>query len=134
MITDGIVSQKDHEISELKMFLAKQNGNLSGVAIGAEAVAAVLDQDILIRDEREKLAKLQELWKHKLRQAEIDISVERAKITRDRAEIEEKLAVYEKERSQQGSGSTQADQPAEASKKPARGRWLARLGLKDSDD
>jgi hypothetical protein len=77
---------------------------------------------------------LQEEWKSKLRQAEIDISVERAKITRDRAQVEEKLANYEVERARQVSdGDSSAGGANDSGKKPIRGRWLARLGLKDGD-
>ena len=83
--------------------------------------------------ERAKLAELQDQWKSKLRQAEIDISVERAKITRDRAEIEDKLAAYEKERSKHAADGGSPDGPNGGAKKPTRGRWLARLGLKDGD-
>ncbi|WP_410965960.1 hypothetical protein, partial [Salmonella sp. SAL4438] len=77
----------------------------------------------LIRQERERLQQAQEEWREKLRQAEVEISVERARIARERAEFEEKLRAIEAERSQvQTGGSKQG--------KPARGRWLERLGLK----
>jgi hypothetical protein len=99
----------------------------------ADQVASALDQDAVIREERDKLAQLQEEWRKKLRQAEIDISVERARITRDRAEIEDKLAAFEKERANQVSEGDSNGAPAAASKKPTRGRWLTRLGLKDGD-
>ncbi|HKD37533.1 MAG TPA: hypothetical protein VKB78_12060, partial [Pirellulales bacterium] len=132
MITDELVAQKDREIADLRQQLSEQGG-LGRIAVGAQAVAAALEQDELIKQERAKLAEMQEQWKNKLRQAEIDISVERAKITRDRAEIEDKLATYEKERANHvadGSAPTDAD---DKSKKSSRGRWLSRLGLKDGD-
>ena len=133
LITDDVVAGKDREISDLKVLLSQQSSNLGAVAIGAAAVATALDQDELVRQERAKLVQLQEDWKTKLRQAEIDISVERAKITRDRAEIEEKLANYETERARHGADPGPTGAAAEAAKKPVRGRWLARLGLKDGD-
>ncbi len=89
-----MVAGKDREIAEMKMLLSQQSDSIDSIAVGATAVAAVIDKDELICQERAKLAELQEEWKSKLRQAEIDISLERAKITRDRAEIEDKLAVY----------------------------------------
>jgi hypothetical protein len=134
VITDDVVAHKDREIAELKLLLSQQSNTIGSVAIGAAAVVAALDDDAVIRQEREKLAQLHEEWKKMLRQAEIDISVERAKITRDRAEIEDKLAAFEKERAQQGGDIESTNGDAEATrKKPTRGRWLARLGLKDGD-
>jgi hypothetical protein len=132
-ITDDVVAGKDHEIAELKLLLSQQGNNISEAAVAAAQVVSAIDHDAVILQERGKLAELQEEWRKKLRQAEIDISVERAKITRDRAEIEDKLAAYEKERaSQVGEGeSNGAESPA--AKKPTRGRWLARLGLKDEN-
>ena len=133
-ITDDVVAQKDREIAEMKTLLSQQCSNIDSIAVGATAVAAaVIDKDELILQERAKLAELQEQWKSKLRQAEIDISVERAKITRDRAEIEDKLAAYEKERSKQAADGGSPDEANGGVKKPTRGRWLARLGLKDGD-
>jgi hypothetical protein len=133
LITDDVVAQKDREIAEMRLLLSQQSNNIDSVAVGATAIAAVIDKDELILQERAKLAELQDQWKSKLRQAEIDISVERAKITRDRAEIEDKLAAYEKERSKHAADGGSPDEPSGGAKKPTRGRWLARLGLKDGD-
>ena len=132
-ITDDVVAHKDREIAELKLLLSQQSSNIGDLAVGAAAIAAALDEDELIQQERAKLAQLQDEWKSKLRQAEIDISVERAKITRDRAEIEDKLAAYEKDRARHVADGTTPSDAGDATKKPARGRWLARLGLKDGD-
>ncbi|HEY2147894.1 MAG TPA: hypothetical protein VGH32_08150, partial [Pirellulales bacterium] len=134
MITDELVAQKDRQIAELRQQLAEQECGIGPIAVGAQAVAIALEQDELIKQERAKLVEMQDQWKNKLRQAEIDISVERAKITRDRAEIEDKLASYEKERARQAAdgGITQAEFDEKA-KKPTRGRWLARLGLKEDE-
>jgi hypothetical protein len=134
LMTNEVIAQKDHELAELKLLLSQQSGSIGSVAVGASAIAGVLDQDELIQQERRKLAELQEEWTSKLRQAEIDISVERAKITRDRAQVEEKLASYEAERAKQvNEGDSTAGSGNDAGKKPTRGRWLARLGLKDGD-
>jgi DNA repair exonuclease SbcCD ATPase subunit len=133
LITDDVVAQKDREITEMKLLLSQQSSNIDSAAVGANAISDAINQDELILQERAKLAELQEQWKSKLRQAEIDISVERAKITRDRAEIEEKLAAYEKERSKQAADGGTPGESAGSAKKPTRGRWLARLGLKDGD-
>jgi DNA repair exonuclease SbcCD ATPase subunit len=125
-MTDDVVTQKIKEIEELKTLLDQQSHTVADVAVGAAAINEIFDQDELIRQERERLQQAQEEWREKLRQAEVEISVERARIARERAEFEEKLRAIEAERSQvQTGGSKQG--------KPARGRWLERLGLKDSD-
>jgi len=125
-ITDQIVSQKDQEIAELKRQLEELAG---GAAADASAVAGLLDQDEVIRQEREKLIQVQAEWREKIGKAEIDVSVERAKLARERMELEEKLQAYQREQDDRPSDGTSATQ-----EKPTRGRWLARLGLKDLND
>jgi hypothetical protein len=131
-ITDEIVASKDRELAELKLLLSNQSDSIGSVAVGAAAIAGVLGQDELIRQEREKLNSLQEEWREKLRRAEIDISIERARLARQRAEVDEKLQNIETQRSAH-SAETGGGAPADGTKKPVRGRWLARLGLKDDD-
>ena len=87
-------------------------------------VESVLDGDEIIRRERENLAKLQDEWKEKLREAELEISVQRAKIAREQAELEDKLREFRAF----GSPATQS----ESVEKPKR-RWLAKLGIVDED-
>ncbi|MCA9177225.1 MAG: hypothetical protein KDB14_22200 [Planctomycetales bacterium] len=72
--------------------------------------------------ERENLRRLQEEWHNKLRSAELEISVERARIARERAEMEERISMLETE--------LQLLQGKEHSE-TTRGKWFARLGLKD---
>jgi chromosome segregation ATPase len=129
-ITDQIVAVKDREILELRMHLSQQSSNIGAVAVGAAAIAESLDRDELIQQEREKLRVLQEEWRDKLRQAEIDISIERARIARQRAEVEEKVSAYDSARAQH-TADDNASNPTNQPKQPTRGRWLARLGLKD---
>jgi chromosome segregation ATPase len=125
-MTDDVVTQKIKEIEELKTLLDQQSHTVGDVAVGAAAINELFDQDELIRQERERLQEAQDEWREKLRQAEVDISVERARIARERAEFEEKIRAMEAERSQVQSGGGKHG-------KPARGRWLERLGLKESD-
>jgi hypothetical protein len=111
--------------------LSQQSDNIGSLAVGAAAVAEIFDQDEVIRQERERLQQAQEDWREKLRQAEIDISLERARIARERVELDEKLRAFEEERSTHNAAG---HAPANAKgAKPARGRWLERLGLKDSE-
>lgn len=128
-ITDHIVAQKDEEISELKRQLAELPGNVSSKAAAEGAIADVLDRDQIIREERERLQQLQLEWREKIGKAETDLSVERAKIARERAEIADKMQLY----SPGQEPRTQAGNTSDPSK-PARGRWLSMLGLKDVDE
>jgi DNA repair exonuclease SbcCD ATPase subunit len=122
-ITDQIVAQKDRELAELKLLLENHSGSADA---GSAAVNELLDRDELVRREREKLVQAQEEWREKIGKAEIDISVERAKIARERAELEDKIRQYQADQERR-------DDAADPNK-PTRGRWLARLGLKDLDE
>lgn len=122
-ITDQMVAEKEREIGELKRLLDDQSSNIGGLAVGATAIAAVLDQDELIREERENLKRIQDEWRMKLRQAEVDISLERAKLARERAELDEKL--------QRLASSAKDHADAGPDKKKSR-RWLSLL-VKDSE-
>lgn len=125
--TERIVADKDREIAELKQLLQDQSANLGSVAVGAAALGSVLDSDAIIREERENLRRLQQEWQEKLRQAEVELSLERAKLARQRAELEEKLSALGNK-----TAPPDAATPAPTSPdKPSRGRWLSRLGLKD---
>ncbi len=124
--TDQVLVEKDREIDQIKQVLQVQSKNLQGVAVGAAALEAVLDQDPLIREQRDNLQRLEEKWQEMLRQAEIELSLERAKLARERIAIENKIRTHEEKLAAAQSGS-----PAVA--KPARGRWLARLGIKDGN-
>jgi hypothetical protein len=128
-ITDQIVAQKDQEIAELKR-LSQGQSRSQGSQAAETALREAFDQDELIRQEREKLAQAVAEWREKIGKAEIAISVERAKIARDRSELEEKLRLYQREQQQT---RPQDDPPVETGK-PPRSRWLARLGLKELDE
>ncbi|MGA2616576.1 MAG: hypothetical protein ABSF26_03140 [Thermoguttaceae bacterium] len=127
--TDELVAEKNQEIEHLRRLLQSQSDNVGSIVAGAAAGQQLLDQDAVIRQEREHLVQLQREWREKLAQAEIEISLERAKIARKHAEIDEKLRMLEmRARTREG--------PAEAlcsTGRPARGRWLARLGLSDPE-
>jgi hypothetical protein len=128
--TDRLVAEKDREIAELKRLLEEQSGRLGPMGAGAAAVDEVLDKDEIVREEREKLRTLQREWEEMLRKAEIDISVERAKIARERSQLEERIRQLE----EKGAGPDEEPEASDRTGKPTRGRWLARLGLKESDE
>lgn len=137
--TDQAIAAKDQELAEmgrdlaeLRKLLENQSDNIGQFAVGASAFAGMLDKDELIRQERENLQKLQDSLREQLRKAEIDISMERAKVARDRAEFEEKLSAFEEQRARLAPSGEEGG--SEKSKKPPRGRWLERLGLKPGDE
>ena len=129
--TDRVVAEKDREIDELKKLLEEQSSQVGSVAVGAAAFAEMLDQDAIIQEERENLSRLQEELQEKLRSAEIDISIQRAKIARERVEIDEQMRVLGRNNTDNASAENGQSQEPD---KPVRGRWLSRLGLKDLDE
>ncbi len=77
--TDRVVAEKSKEIGELRVLLESQTNNIGSMAVGAAALGQILDNDALIQEERKNLARLQEECRDKLRQAEVEISLERAR-------------------------------------------------------
>jgi len=127
--TDRVAAEKNREIGELRALLESQASNIGTMAVGAAALGQILDTDAVIQEERKNLARLQEEWRDKLRQAEIEISLERAKNARERSQLDEKLRALE----QQGVNPTIVGKEKEPAK-PTRGRWLARLVLTGSEN
>lgn len=135
--TDKIIEQKNREIEELEHLLSHQSESIGGMAVGAAAIAEMLDQDELIQQERENLSRLQEEWKEKLSKAEVELSIERARIARERAELNERIAELEEAA---GLAASEPAEPTEESPKgndkgsSGRGKWLNRLGLRDQEE
>ncbi len=133
--TDEAVAAKEKEledtnrqIKELEQQLATKDQNAQQSRLNQAEIDAMLNDDEIVSRERDRLQQLQTEWEEKLRQAEIEISVERAKLGRERAKLEDQLQVL---RGQTGSEGKSTE--SMKSSKPG-GRWLARLGLKDPDD
>jgi chromosome segregation ATPase len=134
--TDREMARKEREISELQQLLEQQADTINHanqeVAVGAAAFAQIFDQDEIIRRERERLQSLQKEWEGKLREAEIDVSRERAKLSRERNELEEK----QRDLQDQLRGVVREAEPNDgepgANKSAQRGgRWFSKLGLND---
>jgi hypothetical protein len=125
--TDRIVADLERQLAQLQGLLASQSGSPAPPVMGAAALGELIDNDSVVREERQSLRRLQEEWREKLRQAEIDISQERAQIARQRAELEKKRHSLEADAD---GAKVENLLPA----KPAGGRWLARLGLKDKEE
>jgi hypothetical protein len=126
--TDEVVAAKDHEIEELKLRLEESIQSI-GQAENANSFQQAFDNDAAIREERERLGRLQAEWREKLRQAEIELSVERAKTARQRAELEEQLRAAKGAASEQPAADDSSAQAAQS----LGGRWLAQLGLTAAD-
>ena len=126
--TDQIIAEQAREIEKLQHLLETQSDSLGSIAVGTAPLEQILDHDAIIREEREHLRQLQEQCREKLRQAEIQLSLERATIARREAEVEERLRLLEV----RGKAN---DEPSDAlcpTGHPVRGRWLAHLGLMES--
>ncbi len=106
-----LLAAKEQEIASLKAQLAEWQEQWKSV-----------EENELVRQEQERLLELQRTWEAKLRQAEVEISIERAKLARERTELEEKLRNIEALQTGPSSGVTA---PARKS------RWLSQLGLSD---
>ncbi|MFO0897780.1 MAG: hypothetical protein U0836_10195 [Pirellulales bacterium] len=130
--TEAVIAARDRELDELRKLLEDQSRSVGEVAVGAAAIAGMLDQDTVVQQERENLRRLQDEWREKLRTAEIDLSVERAKMARERAEIDERLQDLQSQMSRIG-GDEPRNTGGKTPAKPTRGRWLSRLGLKDDE-
>ncbi len=97
-----------------------------GIAIGAAGIAEMLDSDALIVEERERLQLLQAQWEDKFRQAEIDASLERAKLSRERQEVAKRQAELEDQLDRLRRDANMNSECEGHSRK-----WLAKLGLAD---
>lgn len=132
-LTEEALAAKDQQLAELRICLADGGEPSTDGTIRGASIAAAVDADEIVQQERENLRKMQDEWREKLRQAEVDLSLERARIARERATIEEKLRTLEDENSRRAADSAGGESTSAANKKP-RGRWLTRLGLKDQDE
>jgi hypothetical protein len=130
--TDEAVAAKDRELRVLSERLVQQGRAAEAGASDTASVEQAMAKDAVLRDERQKLQRLQAQWQEKVRQAEVELALERAAIARQRAELEgrDPPAV-------EVVPEPPAPLPAAAGEPPAtpstRGRWLARLGLTDAD-
>lgn len=127
-ITDRVISDKDCEIAELQAKLEslqnKPPTEVSQEQVQQAFCEELFDKDEAIREERARLEELQTEWEKKLRQAELDISIERATLAREQAALEEKLGTIR---------AMPANNEKSGDGKPRR-RWLAALGIKDDEN
>ena len=120
------VAKREAEIGELRCLLQQQSETReSGVAIGAAAIAEMVDADELVQQERQRLQQLQAEWEEKFRQNEIEASLERAKLSRERQALAKKAADLEEQIEHIRRESRLTDENGSASSR----RWLVKLGL-----
>lgn len=130
-VTQLEIERRDREIEELQSIVQQQSNTREGVAIGAAAIAQMLDSDELVNQERQKLKEIQQEWEEKLRKTEIDLSLERAKLARERSMLEAERI----EAAQPPSTSTEVTAVKGETKAQTRTRkWLQHLGLKQNEN
>jgi chromosome segregation ATPase len=120
-ITDAIVAEKDREIAELRSQLAAR-GSAPIADAESERINELLDADEVIAEHRAKIAQLERDMEATLRAAELELSIERAKIARERVELDETRAEIESLRNEIFPNGP----PAPGA---PRRRWLSKLGL-----
>lgn len=123
-ITDDVVANKDRVISELKARLAEGGG---GESAEEAAVRELIDADAVIEKHRKNIAQLESEMQDKLRAAELELSVERAKIAREQAQLGDLRAELESIRPEGYVGNT-------AGRQAPKRRWLSKLGLSGEDE
>ena len=118
------LARRDQEISNLQHLLEQQSQTCeAGVSIGAAGIAEMIDSDELVREERERLQQLQTEWEEKFRQSEIEASLERAKLSRERRELAAKQSELE------GDLERVRLKLLQLSEKDGPRKWLSQLGL-----
>jgi hypothetical protein len=127
--TDEVIAAKDREIRELNALLEEQSGNATAVTPAEASVEQTMANEGALREEREKLKQLQAQWQEKIRQAEVELALERAKMARQRAELGGHAQTTE-DVTPETPGTPVAKPKAEPS---TQRRWMARLGLTEAD-
>lgn len=125
-MTDAVVAEKDREIEQLRTQLAEAESAKPAAADAQrqQQIDALLDADEIIAEHRKKISQLEQEMEGKLRAAELELSVERAKIAREKSELEELRIDLESRRSPHDAGSGGAP----------RRRWLSKLGLSGDEN
>lgn len=118
------LARREQDIADLRHLWEQQSETREeGVSIGAAGIAEMIDSDELVREERERLQKLQVEWEEKFRQSEIEASLERAKLSRERRELAAKQTQLAEELERARLKDLQA------SEKDGPRKWLSQLGL-----
>jgi hypothetical protein len=138
-ITDEIVSASRREVAEWKRKVEQVLNQASADRVSTqESIDHDPDEAAELQEERDRLLALQQQTREKMRQAEVAMSLERAKLARDRGELQAKMLAMETERAallEQLQAATQQGNSARGvtrnGKQTGAGRWLSRLGLRE---
>lgn len=125
--TDRAMAEKNRELAELRTAHESQTAATASDRLQGDR-EEMLDADELVAAERKRLAALQTEWEQKLRSAELEFSVERAKLAREQSALKERLFDLQKVQAQSGPAAEPVDH-----KQPRR-RWLSALGLGEEGD
>ncbi len=130
--TDRVVASLNAELARV---VAEASERTASEAVPAnvvdhlsnEQLTAAVDADEYIQEQRERLAALEAELQNKLGKGELELSMARAKVAREQAELADWRIELELLREQlAGSGGGSSDKP--------RRRWLDQLGLGKSDE
>jgi chromosome segregation ATPase len=126
-MTDAVVAEKDLEIERLKTELAaaSEKKSIATSEQHDEQINQLLDADEVIAGHRKRVEQLEREMEDKLRSAELELSVERAKMARQKVELEELRIELESQRQAYTPTSGGTAPPAGAPRR----RWLSKLGL-----
>lgn len=127
-ITDEALASKDREIAELQSQLADSGPKTPDES---EAVRQLVDADAVIAEHRARAAQLADEMQEMLRAAELEISVERAKIARETAHLEDLKAQID---AQRANGEIPTAPGAPGAVHPPKRRWLSKLGLGNDEE
>jgi len=122
-MTDAIVAEKDRQISELQLQMAAAS---DGTVVDPEhtrKMNELVDADEVIAEHRNRVRELEREMHEKLRAAELELSVERAKMARQKADLDELKSDLESKQQQFASSGG-----APVQGQPKR-RWRDKLGL-----
>ncbi len=121
------VLERDRIIASLKERL--QQAGESGEVVKYDSMDAMPDEF------REKLETLEEEWKDKIRETEVELSLERAKIAREKAELQQQQHKMQKQREKMGVGNSEGHRGDSSSGDEAgSGRWLRFLKRGGDDE
>jgi chromosome segregation ATPase len=122
-ITDAVVAEKDRQIAELQTQLATAGENAASEVDRNRRINELVDSDEVIAEHRQRVRELEREMEEKLRTAELELSVERAKMARQKVELDELKADLEAKRQAYEVTGTA---PGQA---PPKRRWRSKLGL-----
>lgn len=126
-MTDAVVAEKDRLIAELQAQLATASSPSTAQAAHDHRINELIDTDAIVAEHRQRAQQLEKEMDEKLRAAELEISVERAKLARQKMELEELRSSIESQKQfiEANGGTVAAGAPKR--------RWLSKFGIDGKD-